>query len=209
MRTTLLATTMMAFGAVACSSGGTESVKDDFSADLKLASATTMNLAAPAVNPALLTLENAPKAAPQRAPIIKKAPEGERAVQSEAPTVAAEPEPTPAAVEESEPVATAVAPAPVPQETNEPVAVAPRPTPPAAVPSGGRGAGDYGTGGGVFGGGVGVVIRGGGVGEDHCVPRRGGRGVYTGGIYVPRPTAPVAGGSVVRPRVVRVVMAPR
>jgi hypothetical protein len=212
MRTIVLTATMLALGAVACSSGGSKSANtDDFSADLKLASATTMDLAAPKVNQALLTsLETAPHSAPERAPVIKKAPEGDRVVQSEAPTVAAEPEPTPAAEQEVEPVATVVAPAPVPEESTEPVAVAPRPTPAATVPAGGRGAGDYGTGGGVFGGGIGVVIRGGGVGDDHCVPRRrGGTGIYTGGIFVPRPTAPVAGGTVVRPRVVRVAVSPR
>jgi len=206
MRTTVLAATMLAFGAVACSSTGKESAnKDAFSNDLKLASATTMDLAAPKVNPALLTtLETAPHSAPERAPTLKKG-EGERAVQSEAPTVAAEPEPTPAAVDETEPVATAVAPAPVPEETNEPVAVAPRPTPAAVIPAGGAGAGDYGRGGGVFGGGIGVVIRGGGVDGDHCQPRgRRGGGVYTGPIYVPRPTAPVSGGSTVRPRMIRI-----
>ena len=195
MRTAILATTMLALGVAACSSSAKKSAtKDDFSNDLKLASATTMDLATPQVNQALLTsLETAPRGAPEPAPTIKKGA-GDHAVHSEAPTVEAAPEPTPAAVEETEPVATAVAPAPTPEPTNEPVAVAPRPTPAATLPAGGTGAGDYGRGGGVFGGGIGVVIRGGGVGDgDHCEirPRRGG--VLTGPVYVPRPTAPMTG----------------
>lgn len=194
MRTTMLAVTAVAIGAVACSSTGkTASKKDDFSNDLRLASATTMDLAAPKVNPALLTLETAPHSAPAPAPTIKKGA-GELAVQSEAPTVEAAPEPTPAAVVEAEPVAEAPAPAPVPEPTPEPVAVAPRPTPPAAIPAGGNGGGDYGTGsgaggvGGVLGGIIGAVIRGGGVDGDHCEPHGRRGGVYTGRpVYTPTP----------------------
>jgi len=202
--TTVLATAMLALGAAACTSSPAKTAKNDaFSADLKLASATTMDLAAPKVNPALLTaLETAPRRAPEPAPTLKKG-DGEHAVHSEAPTVEAAPEPTPAAVEETEPVATAVAPAPAPEPINEPVAVAPRPTPPASLPAAGTGAGDYGTGGGVFGGGIGVVIRGGGVDGDHCEirPRRGGvmRGpVMRGPVYVPRPVVPTTRGTTVR-----------
>jgi hypothetical protein len=203
--TTVLATTMLGLGAAACTSSSAKTAsKDAYSDDLKLASATTMDLATPKVNPALLTsLETAPRGAPKRAPTLKKGA-GEQALPSEAPTVEAAPEPTPAAVEETKPVATTVAPAPAPEPNNEPVAVAPRPTPAASLPTGGVGAGDYGRGGGVFGGGIGVIIRGGGVGDDdHCEirPRRGG--VMRGPVYVPRPTLPVTGGTVVRPMGIR------
>ena len=200
--TTALATAMLAFGAAACTSTAKTANKNAYAVDLELASATTMDLATPKVNPALLTfLETAPRGAPERAPMIKKGA-GEHAMHSEAPTVEAAPEPTPAVFEEIEPVATTVAPVPVPEPTNEPVAVAPRPTPAASLPAGGVGEGDYGTGGGVFGGGIGVIIRGGGVGDDdHCEirPRRGG--VMRGPVYVPRPTLPVTGG--IRPWSIR------
>ena len=60
MRTTKLttmATTFLAAGLVACTSGKSDTaVKDDFQRDLQLASATNMNLASPAVDPTLLTL---------------------------------------------------------------------------------------------------------------------------------------------------------
>jgi hypothetical protein len=200
--TTVLATAMLALGAAACTSKPAKTAnKDAFSEDLKLASATTMDLATPKVNPALLTsLETAPRGAPERAPTIKKG-EGEHAIPSEAPTVEAAPEPTPAPAVETEPVATTVAPAPVPEPNSEPVAVAPRPTPAATLPAGGMGAGDYGTGGGVFGGGIGIIIRGGGDG-DHCEIRPRG-GVMRGPVYVPRPTMPATGGITIQPRGIR------
>lgn len=199
MRTTTklatLATTILAAGLVACGTSGKSDIaaKDDFKRDLRLASATNMNLASPKVDPALLTLETAPRGAPQPTPTLKKAA-GPKAVRSEAPTVEAAPEPEPAAVEEETPVATTEAPAPA-LESTEPVAVAPRPAPVPAMPAGGAGAGDYGSGGGVFGGGIGVVIRGGGVDGDRCEihPRRRGPVIYTSPVYVPRPFTPRIG----------------
>jgi len=184
----------------------TASASDDFKRDLQLASATNMDLAAPAVNSVLLTsLETAVGGAPKPAKTIKKDLEGPMASPSEAPTVEAAPEPVPAPVEEAQPVAQAPAPAAVPVETNEPVAVAPHPQPAPVIPSGGAGAGDYGTGGGVFGGGTGSVIRGGGVDGDHCDPhgrRGGGIGIiFRSPVYTPR-----MGGSA-PPRVV--VVSPR
>ena len=185
----------LAISASACSSRAkSDAAKDDFKRDLELASATNMTLAAPAVNPALLTLENAPGGAPAPAKTIKKAASGDRTVHSEQPTVKAEVTPEPAPAEEAQPLATVTAPAPVPVESNEPVAVAPRPMPAPAVPAGGLGSGDYGGGGGVFGGGIGVVIRGGGVGDgDHCEirPRRGGV-IYRSPVYVPRQLSPTS-----------------
>jgi hypothetical protein len=181
-----IASAALALTAVACAPAA--KTDTEFQRDLQLASATTMDLAAPAVNPALLTLENAPAAAPAPAPVIQKAPEAPLAIQSEAPTVEATPEPDPAPVQESVETLTAPAPAPAPVESNEPVAVAPRPQPAPVVAAGGTGAGDYGRGGGVWGNGGGVIIRGGGVDGDHCIPRgRRGGVIFSGPVYVPRP----------------------
>ncbi len=187
MRATFrIASAALALTAAACAPAAKDTAQADFQRDLHLASATTMDLAAPEVNPALLTLETAPAAAPAPAKVVKKAPEASLAVQSETPTVEATPEPEPAPVEESQPVVTAPAPAPVPEESNEPVAVAPRPQPVPAIPARGTGTGDYGRGGGgVWGG---VIIRGGGVDGDHCIPRgRRGGVIHTSPIYIPRP----------------------
>ena len=207
MRTTTtklatLAAMLLTAGLMACGTSGKSGTasNDDFKRDLQLASATNMNLAAPKVDPALLTLETAPRGAPQPTPTLKKA-EGPKAVRSEAPTVEAAPEPEAAAVQEEVPVATTVAPAPAPQ-SNEPVAVAPRPMPAATQPGGGAGTGDYGRGGGVFGGGIGVVIRGGGVDGDNCDLHGRGRPtiIYRSPVYVPRPLVPTSGrgGSILR-----------
>ena len=200
---TKLSLALMALSAAACATGaktdGTAAA-DDFKRDLQLASATNMSLAGPAVNSALLTsLETAPGGAPKAAKVIKEAETGDRAVHSEAPTVTAAPEPTPAPVEETtQPVVTAQAPAPVPVETDEPVAVAPRPMPAPVMGSGQR-AGDYGVGGGVLGG-AGSVIRGGGVGGDHCDTHgRGGLGViFRSGVFVPQVTSSTTRGVSVR-----------
>lgn len=205
-----VAAAILAISAGACASAGKpDAAKDDFKRDLQLASATNMDLAAPAVNSALLTaLETAPAAAPEPARSLKKAA-GDRAVQSETPTVQAEPGPEPEPVEETQPVAQAPAPAPVPEVINEPVAVAPRPQPTPAIPAGGVGSGDYGRGGGVFGGGIGVVIRGGGVDGDHCEirGRRGGGIIYRSPVYSPRPLGPATSvPRAVSPRGVRVVI---
>jgi len=186
--TTLLATTLLTLTAVGCASRGNSAAKgEDFTRDLQLASATSMDLASPKVDPSLLTLENAPRRAPEPTRTARQA-EGEQVVPAEEPTVAATPEPEPAAAQEPEPVATTSAPAPAPVETSEPVAVAPRPTPPAAIPAGGTGAGDYGRGGGVWGTGTGVVIRGGGVHGDNCELHRPGRGgtiIFSSPVYRP------------------------
>lgn len=203
MRTTMrlsIAALFLSAGIAACGDGRATdaNTQDEFKRDLQLASSTTMDLAAPKVDPALLnSLETEPQGAPQPAPTVKKGA-GSRAVRSQTPTVRATPEVDVAAVDETIEEVESVASAPVPEPTNEPVAVAPRPTP-VVIQSGG-GNGDYGTngdGGGIFGpgsGGIGVVIRGGGVDGDHCEIHRPGRGrtsrgpVYTtpntGGIYI-------------------------
>jgi len=204
---TRITTVVLALSAAACAGGKTES--DDFKRDLELASATNMDLAAPAVNAALLTsLETATESAPKAAKVLKKAPEAAQAVQSEEPTVEATPEPEPAPVQEEQAITPTPAPAPVPEEVREPVAVAPRPQSPPVTPAGGIGAGDYGRGGGVFGGGIGVVIRGGGVGGDNCeIHRPRGGIVFRSPVYVPQSIGATANGTArtVNPRGVRVV----
>jgi len=177
----------------ACSDARATTASEDLTRDLELANATTMSLASPAVDSALLTsLETKPRGEPERAAVVRRG-EGTRAVASRTPTVRATPDVEPAADETVEELET-LAEAPVP-DLSEPVAVAPRPTP-VIVQTGGASAGDYGTsdGGGIFGGGGrgGVIIRGGGVDGDNCELRtRGGRrGTARGPIYVP--TIPVA-----------------
>lgn len=183
----------LAVGVAACGGkqGDDVAKQDEFRRDLQLASSTNMDLAAPKVDAALLTLETKPQGAPDVASILKKKP-GNRAVHSATPTVQASPEQDVAAVDENTDETQTVETAPAPVPTNEPVAVAPRPSPVPVVVQSGNGSGDYGTsgnGGGIFGpgGGIGgIIIRGGGVDGDHCVPRDGRRGgVSRGPIYVP------------------------
>ena len=180
-----IAALSLAVGLSACRDGQAADVaqQDDFKRDLQLASSTTMDLAAPKVNPALLTLsETKPNGAPQTSKVVKKGA-GNRAVRSHTPTVRAKADVDVAAVEETNDVVQTIAEAPVPEPTNEPVAIAPRPQP-VSIPATVSG-GDYGTGssgGGVFGGGGGiggVVIRGGGVDGDNCEIHTG-RGRYPG-----------------------------
>lgn len=201
MRTTIkfsigsLAALAFATGIVACSDArATESPhEDELKRDLELASATTMNLAGPAVDPSLLnSLETKPTSAPEPITTVKKGA-GTRALPSPAPTVRATPEVEAPAEEEGELEVIAAAPIP---DVSEPVAVAPRPTIPVVIATG-LPAGDYGTGsggGGVFGGGGGrggVVIRGGGVDGDNCDLHRRPSGTRARGpIYVP--TVPVS-----------------
>jgi hypothetical protein len=187
----------VAAGLAACGDSRSTDTSD-IERDLQLASASTMNLAAPRVDPALLTsLETKPQGAPERAATVKRGP-GTRAVRSEAPTVEATPDVDVAAVHEVEQEVQTESVAPEAEPTNEPVAVAPRPAP--VVVQAGN-AGDYGTSGGIFGGGGvgGVVIRGGGVDGDNCELHRRGRGgsVLGGGTIrgpVYSPSVPRTGG---------------
>ena len=172
--------------------------KDDFKSDLQLAS-STVDLAAPKVDPLLLnSLETKPQGAPQAAKTLKKGA-GPRAVHSRTPTVRATPETDVAATDDNSDAVNVVETAPVPEPTQEPVAVAPRPSPTPVVVDAGDGSGDYGrsgNGGGIFGpgGGIGgVIVRGGGVDGDHCEPH-GTRGGIGGPIYMPVPIIPRTGG---------------
>ena len=195
-----LATLVVAAAVSACRDARATDADADLQRDLALAS-STVNLAAHAVDSALLnSMETAPQGTPDKAPVLKKS-EGPRAVRSRTPTVRAAPVEELAAAEETEEVVEVVAEAPAPEETNEPVAVAPRPQPVVIETAG---AGDYGTGnggvwgngGGIYGGGTGVIIRGGGIDGDNCELHRRGRGTARGPIFVPAPV-PTAGGSVV------------
>jgi len=196
-----IAIATLAVGLAACAGKKENDVakQDDFKRDLQLASSTNMDLAAPKVDPALLTLETKPQGAPDVAPVLKKA-SGNRAVKSRTPTVHAAPTQEVAAEDETTQQTQTVETAPAP-ENHEPVAVAPRPAPVPAQ-TGGNGGGDYGTsgnGGGIFGpGGIGgVIFGGGGVDGDHCEPRGGRRGgvIYRGPVYG-SPRYPSQGGGI-------------
>jgi hypothetical protein len=194
----VLATLVVAAAVSACRDARATDADAELQRDLALAS-STVSLAAPQVDPALLnSMETKPLGAPEKAPVLKKA-EGPRAVRSRTPTVQAAPVEELAAAEEAEEVVEVVAEAPAPEESSEPVAIAPRPEPVVIETAGG---GDYGTGnGGVWGnggpGGIGVILGGGGIDGDNCIPRRRRPGTYQGPIYVPQAPIPTTGGSVV------------
>jgi hypothetical protein len=186
--TTILSVAAVALVAAACSHDDAKRAGDnDLQRDLQLAT-TSVDLARPATSN-LDSLETAPPSAPEPSVSIRRAPRGNRAVRSPKPTVASAPEPKPAeSVEETQQVAQAPARA---EESERPPSsdgvALPRPAAipvslpggggPLAIPAeGGRGSGS--NGGGIGGGIFGVVIRGGGVGDDdHCEnDQRGGRG---------------------------------
>jgi hypothetical protein len=198
-----LATLVVAAAVSACRDARATDADADLQRDLALAS-STVSLAAPEVDAALLTsLETQPQGSPEKAPVLKKA-EGPRAVRSRAPTVQAAPVEELAAAEETEEVVEVMAEAPAPEESTEPVAIAPRPEPVVIETAGG---GDYGTGnggvwgngGGIYGGGRGgVILGGGGIDGDNCeLHRRRRPGTYSGPVFVPQAPAPRTGGTVV------------
>ncbi len=153
----------------------------DLQRDLKLASTTTMEVPSTPVNPANFNdLETRPLSAPRPSRRLRKEP-GPRAVASKAPTLPAAPAPEVSEMQHA-PQAPTVAVSPVPLSAGDPVATLSRPAA-ASGAAGVMGNGDLGrTGsGGGMGPFTGVVIRGGGVGDDHCEPH--GRG----GVYLPMP----------------------
>lgn len=189
--TTILSVAAVTLVVAACSSDDAKRAGDnELQRDLQLAT-TSVDLARPAAAH-LDSLETAPPSAPEPSISIRRAPRGNRAVRSPKPTVAAAPEPTPAeSVEETQQVAQAPAHVEESERTPSVDGVAlPRPAAipvsmpggggPLAIPAeGGRGSGTVGGGVGTIAGGIfGVVIRGGGVGDDdHCeIHERGGRG---------------------------------
>jgi hypothetical protein len=194
MRSTMklsLASLAFAAGVSACGDAKATELSSELARDLEMAS-STVALAAPKVDSALLgNMETQPKATQEEAPVVKKGA-GPRAIRSKTPTVRATPETEVATAEEVQEEVEVMDIAPAPEETSEPVAVAPRPQP-VVVATGGSG--DYGAGnGGVYGGGVGVVIRGGGVDGDNCELHRRGGTRARGPIFVPM-NIPRSGGS--------------
>ncbi len=158
----------------------------DLQRDLKLAATSTIDLAAPPVNPANFNrLETAPQIELQVSTHLRKST-GPKAVSSKTADLRASAIPQAAATDDVPQVET-IAQAPVPVVNSDPVASVPRPS---TTPRDPVGAGDYGPrgqGGGVFGGMgpvIGVVIRGGGVDGDHCEPHGRGR---VPGVYLPEP----------------------
>lgn len=195
-----LATLLVAAAVSACRDARATDADADLQRDLALAS-SSVSLAAPMVDPALLTsMETKPQGAPEKAPVLKKA-EGPRAVRSRTPTVQAAPVEELAAAEETEEIVEIVAEAPAPEESSEPVAIAPRPEPVVIETAGG---GDYGTGnggvwgngGGIYGGGRGGgILGGGGIDGDNCELHRRRPGTYSGPVFVPRAPIPTTGGT--------------
>jgi len=198
----------------ACAKSEAATNNDDFSRDLQLAS-SSVDLAKPAVNPANLNaLETQPTSAPQHATVLKKNSTGNKIVRSDAPTRRAAPTTEVASTDGMNMTQTSDS-MPDPTATTEPVAQAPQTSVISVDPTGGNGAGDYGTdgnsgdgdgdygrsgngNGGIFGGGQGTgggaVARGGGVGDgDNC--ERDGGVIFGGGyprtarrpVYIPNP----------------------
>lgn len=202
MRRSLVSPVLATLFSVACSSPGSD-LADDLQADLNAASAKIELVSSMPAQPMRFVSELEQgkdaedverKQSPRR---VAAAPTGldsdeqqAAAPESQAEVLAAsEPEPAPEAPE-------AVA------EVSAVPSVAPRPAAlPVDYPSegGGRGSsvGVYGDGSGRGGGigigdVIGVVIRGGGVGPDHCPPRRGrGRRPGIGGVILPSAPIPV------------------
>lgn len=177
-----------AFALAAC--GGPDSASAhgnvDLQRDLKLAATSTMQMPAPAVDPANFNdLETRPPSAPRPATHLVKAP-GPRAIASRTPELKAAAIPEVAATTDAPQVQT-VAQAPTPEPTLDPVARMPRrgagPVEHAPARTGASGDADRGQGAwGIIGPVIGVVIRGGDVDGDNCEPH-GARGRRPG-IYV-------------------------
>lgn len=174
--------------AAACSKGGAPSagVSDELLKDLEAASAAKPELASQAgdYKPMRFVseLEQSNGAAEvQRSRTPRRvATRSTSVTQSE--TNAPAPEPQQEIQVAQLPAPEAQAPAPAPSDVPTVPIVAPRPAPmPVDMPAtGGYGTGGMGTGSGdgrgvQIGDVIGVVIRGGGVGPDHCPPRRRGR----------------------------------
>jgi outer membrane biosynthesis protein TonB len=173
-------------------------VSDALQADLKLAASGSVELASAALDDStvLSAIERTPARSPERVASPRRSTSPRTPIPRPTPEPTPDPVPTPApvtSVEEPEVVAEAPAPSDLP--------VATRPVP-VSFPTGGgsRAGGASGTDEGSAGSGrgpIGVVIRGGGTGEDHCEihTRRGrtGRGIpvvitipaRTGGMGVP------------------------
>lgn len=211
----------LAVVAAACSGkGGSAAADNDLKRDLALAASSATDLASTHHGASFAPTEIAPLSRPQTAPTLKRR-SGPKAVRTPKPTVKAAPEPE--MTGESEVPETQLAEASAdngsaPNATvDESLPAVPRPTP-AAIPAsdpnvGVAGSGNTGVGAGeVLGGIIGIMVRGGGMGEDRCeIHDRRGRRPSGGGVYyppttgrrpspsnIPRPTG-TAGGEARRP----------
>ena len=181
----------------------TPAVSDALRADLRLASAGSVELASAVGGDSavLSAIERIPARSPDRATAPARSETPRRPVPTPSPEPTPEPVPaTAAAAADEAPEVVAEAPAP----SDLPVAT--RPVPVSYPTGGGSGnggdRGDDGIGAGdVIGTVIGVVIRGGGTGEDHCkIHPRGRRGGGGGGVItigipgrtagIPSPTFP-------------------
>jgi hypothetical protein len=193
--------------AVACgrdSQRPTSAVKDDLKRDLQLASSPGLNLANQQRTANYALTETPELRSPTPARTIRKKP-GPKAIRSDKPTVKGTPEETVAAEAPSTQTETVeMAPAPLPTTETVMAPSAPAVPRPTAIPvSGPMGATGSGIGRGTDGpgDGVGVIIRGGGIGDDdHCEPmgRRRGRNYpyprYPGTVFNPSPRGIYNGG---------------
>lgn len=183
----------------------------DLQNDIKLASDANLDLAASQTATPYSLTEVAPQAKPEVARTLHRA-SGPKAVRTPKPTVAAAPEATTSSSEDAAQTETvAEAPVPAPEtETGASLPAAGRPTAvPVAYPGDGGAmgsGGSQGSGGGagsgtVLGGIFGVILRGGGTGDDdHCEPQpttrrpTGGYPRGGGGVYQPNPGSSTRGG---------------
>lgn len=160
----------------ACGSGSNSAVNADLQKDLELASsADGISLGNGAVASSQQFVSSIERTSPPARTVAKSAPVKRHKPARKSPPQVVRTE-APAQVSESEPMS--VATAPIAVEPDAPIS--PRPQPIAvSYPSGPSSVGSDGGGsttGAVLGTIFGAVIRGGAVGDDHCDPRRTGRG---------------------------------
>ncbi len=187
MRKSLFLAVALPLTLVACGRSDRQTARENaaLQRDLKLAATSTIDLQAPAVNPANFDqLETAPQSALHEVRHLRRAP-GLRAIRSATPTLRASEIPAVAETDNVPQIET-VAAAPVQQPATDPVATMPRPSNSPQMP-GRAGEGQSGNAGrgGIFGGWgpvIGVVLRGGGADGDHCEPH-GPRAIPPGIFY--------------------------
>lgn len=202
MRAIALLTTLPLALLAACGTDdeAAPTVSDDLRADLQLASSASVQLASEVGNDsaAVSAIERIPARSPERAAAPRRSSTPRAPVPRPTPQPTPEPAPAPAPAAADEGIEV-VAEAPVPSD----MPVATRPVP-VSYPTGGGSEvggtrGDDGIGAGeVIGTVIGVVIRGGGTGEDHCeIHQRGRRG--RGGVIATIPGIPTRTGGLPRP----------
>jgi hypothetical protein len=191
---TLFVLTAASCAVVAVACGRSKSVtamNDDLKQDLQLATATNRNVASSASKDLKISPDEiSPESRQANAVTLKKHP-GPKVIRTSSPEVKASPNPVQvAALPRELPQVQAAAASPTESDSPAPSAppmARPAPVPMPSVPGSAIGGdrGDIGTIGSNGGGGVGVIIRGGGIGDDdHCDPH--GRRPGGGGVYIPR-----------------------